>query len=106
MEFVRGKSLDRVVAAADDDAPSRLALLPHVIAIADALADAHSEGVIHRDLKPANVLVGSFGAGPGLPAGPAGPTHLLLRRNPADLAVPQRQSRPDRTSGVARSRIF
>jgi WD40 repeat protein/serine/threonine protein kinase len=58
------------VRAADPEAPpaktprsfsSRLALLPHVIAVADAMAYAHSERIIHRDLKPANVLVGKFG---------------------------------------------
>src|SRR5260221_5022333 len=31
------------------------------IAVADALAYAHSQRVIHRDLKPSNVLVGEFG---------------------------------------------
>jgi len=32
-----------------------------VIAVADAIAYAHSQRIIHRDLKPANVLVGDFG---------------------------------------------
>ena len=39
----------------------RLALLPHVLALTDALAYAHDKKIIHRDLKPGNVLVGEFG---------------------------------------------
>ena len=39
----------------------RLALLPHVVALTDALAFAHSKRIVHRDLKPGNVLVGEFG---------------------------------------------
>ncbi len=58
--LVRGRSLDRAIAEAET-LEERLALLPHVIAAADAMAYAHDQGIIHRDLKPSNVLVGAFG---------------------------------------------
>jgi len=60
MKLVAGRTLDRVIAEART-IDERVALVPHVIAIADALAYAHSEHVIHRDLKPSNVIVGSYG---------------------------------------------
>ena len=41
--------------------PERVALLPHVIKVTEALAYAHARKIIHRDLKPANVLVGAYG---------------------------------------------
>jgi WD40 repeat protein len=60
MKLVAGRSFDQVIADARD-LPARVGLLGHVLAVADAIAYAHSEGVIHRDLKPSNVLVGDFG---------------------------------------------
>ena len=60
MTKVAGRSLDKVVAERAT-LIERLGLLPNVIAVADALAYAHSQNVIHRDLKPSNVLVGEFG---------------------------------------------
>jgi tetratricopeptide (TPR) repeat protein len=60
MKMVSGRSLDALIRAAGG-LPERLALLPHLLAVAEAVAYAHSQRVIHRDLKPANVLVGAFG---------------------------------------------
>jgi tetratricopeptide (TPR) repeat protein len=60
MKLVSGKSLDRVIARATT-LPDRIALVPHALAVVDAIAYAHAQGIVHRDLKPANVLVGDFG---------------------------------------------
>jgi eukaryotic-like serine/threonine-protein kinase len=60
MKLVAGRSLAALLSE-KKTLGERLALLPHVLAVAEALAYAHSEHSIHRDLKPANVLVGGFG---------------------------------------------
>ncbi len=60
MKLVSGRSLADVIAERTT-LEERLALLPHVLAVAEAIAYAHTERIIHRDLKPANVLVGDFG---------------------------------------------
>ena len=60
MKLVLGQSLARVIRDADTH-EDRLALLPNVIAAAEAVAYAHDQGIVHRDLKPTNILVGAFG---------------------------------------------
>ena len=60
MKLVEGRSLLEALAAAGR-LEDRLALLPRVLAMTDAIAHAHDRGIIHRDLKPANVLLGDFG---------------------------------------------
>jgi tetratricopeptide (TPR) repeat protein len=60
MKLVPGRPLDQIVNATRC-LDEKLALLPHVLAVADALAYAHRQRVIHRDLKPHNVMIGEFG---------------------------------------------
>lgn len=60
MKLVDGRSLRELVRA-QTDLTARIGLLPHVIAVTDAIAYAHDRRIVHRDLKPTNVLIGPFG---------------------------------------------
>jgi len=60
MRKVSGRPLEELVAASAALGP-RLALIPHLVASAQAIAHAHGRGIVHRDIKPSNILVGDLG---------------------------------------------
>jgi hypothetical protein len=60
MRKVSGQPLERLVANAET-LNQRLALIPHIVDSAQAIAHAHERGIVHRDIKPSNILVGDLG---------------------------------------------
>jgi len=60
MRMVEGRTLREAIRD-KETLDRRLALLPAVIAAADAVAFAHDKRIIHRDLTPNNILVGAYG---------------------------------------------
>ena len=57
MKLVQGQTLDQQVAS-HINFNDRLRIF---LRICDAVAFAHSRGVLHRDLKPSNIMIGAFG---------------------------------------------
>ncbi len=67
MKLVRGESLKQVLSALRREKPEAQEkyplseLLTILLSVCDAVAYAHSKGVVHRDLKPDNIMLGVFG---------------------------------------------
>ena len=63
MQLVEGETLARVFERVWDgeEGWTRERVLGVLLRVCEAVAFAHTRGVLHRDLKPSNVMVGAFG---------------------------------------------
>ncbi len=63
MQLIDGLDLRRVfeLARLQKDGWTEKRVVSVLIRVCEAMAFAHSKGVVHRDLKPANIMVGRFG---------------------------------------------
>src|SRR4029078_2755733 len=57
MEYVKGKSLSDLL----DEGLTLNRTVEIISAVAEALGEAHQQGIVHRDIKPSNVLVNERG---------------------------------------------
>ena len=58
MQYVEGETLDARMSRTPLDLPD---ILASAVQIADAVSEAHAQGILHRDIKPANIMVTTRG---------------------------------------------
>ncbi len=117
MKLVEGQTLAALVRALPRgvlETATLYMLLDVVAKVCDALAFAHSRGVLHCDVKPANVMVGEFGqvflmdwgiARLITPSPPPGPSPCADAGAPAATEVTAPASRAPRSAGTDNSII-
>src|SRR5215471_13912228 len=77
MQYLPGKTLKRVIGSRPVPLDT---LLPIAIQVADAIAMAHSRGIVHRDIKSSNIIITPRGQAVILDFGLA---KLLIEKEPA-----------------------
>ncbi|MEK7487220.1 MAG: protein kinase, partial [Planctomycetota bacterium] len=95
MRKIEGKTLREILGRKRQNSQEyeEVELLSIFLKVCDAIAYAHSKGVIHRDLKPENIMVGQFGEVYVMDWGIA----KILKNNPQELIenVSQENSEED-----------